>query len=174
MNAVDIANQFRAHTTFQHKFERRNWRPLGFFLFDICLGNSFFIWRARQAHQSTHLRAQFNRKLIDSLLARGTEHTICKRLVKRRCAWGASHLDECSPKPQHHVIKLQQPRQSRSGTVRVPLGEISGNSRQEGLRRRAARSIWGCDSCNVNLCIEKGCFVKFHKQLYDNLLWNSL
>ena len=147
---------------------------MGFFLLDVCLGNTWFIWKAQQAHQSTHLRSEFNRKLIDALIARGLDHTVCKRPTKRRCAWGADHLDECSPKPQQNTDGRQQHVRMRSGALRVPLGEISGNSRPRRAYRRAAESVWGCDLCNVNLCIYKGCFAKWHSHLHSNLLWNSL
>jgi hypothetical protein len=174
MNAVDIANQFRAHTTFQHPFERRNWRPLGFFLLDICLGNSYFIWKAKQAHQSTHLRAKFNRTLIDQLLARGPTHTLSKRPTKRRCAWGVNHLNDCSPDIDYHKSERQLRRHQRQQANRVPLGEIAVNLGAQRPRRRAAESKWGCEMCDVNLCKQKGCFIKFHRQLHSDLLWNSL
>jgi len=170
MNAVDVANQFRAHTTFHHQYERRNWRPLGFFLLDVCLGNSWFIWKAKQAHQSTHLRAQFNHKLIDALIARGVEHAIARRPASRRCSWGALHPEDCSPTPREYRDERRQRRQTR----RVPLGETSGNSRHQTPCRRAAESIWGCNSCDVNLCTKRGCYHKWHRHLYDNLLWSSL
>ena len=46
MNTVDVANQLRSNFSSQYGYERRNWRPLGWFLLDICLVNSYILWRA--------------------------------------------------------------------------------------------------------------------------------
>jgi Transposase IS4 len=48
MNAVDVANQLRANFSCHLAFERRNWRPLAWWLFDVYLVNSYVIWRQRQ------------------------------------------------------------------------------------------------------------------------------
>ncbi|OQU98151.1 hypothetical protein CLAIMM_03976 [Cladophialophora immunda] len=47
MNAVDVANQIRANFSAHLRFERRNWRPLAWWLFDVYLTNSFVLWRAQ-------------------------------------------------------------------------------------------------------------------------------
>ena len=174
MNAVDVANQLRSNFTCHLQFERRNWRPLAWWLFDVCATNAFVIWRAKQQNTSTHLREKFNRQLIDSLLMRGLDHRLEKRPKKRRCAWGAKHPEDCVSGAKDSKT-LQQRRCLRSKQVkRAPLSEITNDSRPVQRAKRAGESIYGCNSCNVNLCAKKGCFQKYHAHLHSNLLWNAI
>ncbi len=174
MNSVDIANQFRSNFSFHHDYERRNWRPLAWFLLDVCLGNSYFIWKAKQAHQSTYLRSKFNRKLINALLMKGTEHKAEKRPKKQRCVWGAKHLTDCHEGVSDHKTERQRRQIARNNAKRLPLGVVSGNLLRRPLVQRAKTTVWGCNSCKVNLCVKKGCFIKYHKDLHSKLLWNTM
>jgi hypothetical protein len=45
MNGVDRNNQLRKKMTVCRPFEQRVWRPLWLWLLDICLVNSFLIWK---------------------------------------------------------------------------------------------------------------------------------
>ena len=77
MNAVDLANQLRQNFSCHRAFETRHWRPLAYWLFDVCLVNSYILWREQQpqeARQSGHLHEKFERRLIRQLLERGGLH----------------------------------------------------------------------------------------------------
>ena len=170
MNAVDVANQIRANFTCHLAFERRNWRPLAWWLFDVCLVNSYVIWRQRQPQlkqQDPRLHRQFSQQLIDQLLFHGPGHKAEKMPTRRRCAWGSKHPGECVQGAQSHKSERQERRIRR----RRVLGEIINESRPV---QRSKNIATGCASCGVNLCITRGCFYKWHVNLHRNLLWNSI
>ena len=170
MNAVDVANQLRANFTCHLAFEQRNWRPLAFWLFDVCCVNSFVIWRTLQpekAHRRRHLHNEFERILIDDLLARGPNHRAQKLTKRRRCAWGARHPEDCW---QGDVESHRKQKGERSRR-RQALQPIINGSRP---KRRSRNVITGCLSCGVNLCVARGCFRRYHAHLHTNLLWNRI
>ena len=163
MNAVDVANQLRKSFTCHQAFEQRTWRPLAFWLFDVCLANSFILWRAQQpkAKQSSrHLHAQFEKALITQLLQRGPRHQPGRPGKRGRCSWGALHREDCQQEERQFNDDDRGARRRR----RRPLEEITGNSRPQ-KRPRNVRS--GCIECNVYLCIDRGCFFKWHVDLYE-------
>jgi hypothetical protein len=170
MNAVDVANQLRANFSCHLAFKRRNWRPLAWWLFDVCLVNSYVIWRQRQPlnkQQDPRLHRGFQRTLINQLLLHGTQHKAENVGKRRRCAWGAKHPGECEQGARSHKTERHDRRIDR----RQALSEVTNESRPV---LRSKNVITGCFSCGVNLCITRGCFNKWHVHLHRNLLWNDL
>jgi hypothetical protein len=47
-NLFDSADQLRGNFTCQRQWEKRTWRPLAYWLFDVCLVNSYLVWRHHQ------------------------------------------------------------------------------------------------------------------------------
>ena len=45
MNGIDVANQIRRNFSCHRLWETRTWRPLAYWLFDVCMVNAFVIWR---------------------------------------------------------------------------------------------------------------------------------
>ena len=66
---------------------------------------------------------------------------------KRVCVYGASAKGGCAQ------IEKEE---------RVPLGTISGNARGNSRPRRPTT---GCESCDVNLCIDRPCFKRYHASI---------
>ena len=170
MNAVDVGNQLRSNFSCHLKFERRNWRPLAWWLLDVCLVNSFIIWRAKQPslrQHSSYLREQFERQLIDSLVMRGLDHRPETVSTRRRCAWGIRHPEDC----QQGANDDKTERQKRRITRRQPLVEITNESQPV---KRSKNVNTRCISCRVWLCVKRGCFYKWHEDLRGNLIYNCI
>jgi Transposase IS4 len=45
MNGVDRSNQLRGNFTAHRAYERRVWRPLWYYILDVCAVNSYLIWK---------------------------------------------------------------------------------------------------------------------------------
>ena len=73
------------------------------------------------------------------------------------CAWSTQKGGNCVG---GGALREKRPRPA--------LSELSGNARKEARRNRSSRVQTGCKVCQVNLCIKKGCFEKFHAKHYSN------
>ena len=162
MNGVDLANQIRGSFTCQRHQQLKWWRPIAFWLFDICANNSFLIWRQitnKSELQNGHEHRQFQDSLIRSLLDVESKSPIYDslsnhvvQLIKQRryCAWGARHPTECHTGPNPH---------------RKVLGTVV-NGVQPRVRGRQVQTI--CVACDVALCTDRDCFHKWHAHLHRN------
>ena len=170
MNAVDVNNQLRKTFSSHQQHERRIWRPLGYWLFDVCLTNSFIIWRELQSQkkQDGHrLHEEFERALISGLLQRGLHHLPMKRIGKRsRCHWGVLRPGECLQQPKVYNDDERMARRRK----RSALGEISGNARLKTAPKRPRNVESGCSDCNLNLCITRACFQSYHVYLHTKYI----
>lgn len=175
-NLVDVADQLRSSFTCEQRWEVRNWRPLAYWLFDVCLVNSYLIWHSLQpqdALRDHHSHRHFREKLISQIFqyedpmstspiapatTRSTGLHVPRRMPTRRyCAYSKSQGGDC-------VADVATSRvESRS-----ILGEVSGNASRRTTRTRSKRTQTGCKLCQVNLCVEKGCFTKFHAKRASN------
>jgi hypothetical protein len=166
MGGVDLANQLRQNFSSHRPFETRNWRPIAFWLFDVCLVNAFVIWRQdrpEKERKSCRLHELFAIELVRQLLRRGSPHQPGKLGKRRRCAWGARHPGECAQGAVSHKTERSERRIGR----RRALSEIINDSRPS---QRSKNVITGCLACGVNLCITRGCFHKWHVRLYEELV----
>jgi Transposase IS4 len=68
MNAVDCANQLRKNLTVHRRWERRVWRPQWFYILDICLVNSFLIWKYSQPSEKNDLHRKYQETLLYILI----------------------------------------------------------------------------------------------------------
>jgi hypothetical protein len=175
-NLVDVADQLRGNFTCRRQWETRTWRPLAYWLIDVCLVNSYLFWHHWQPQdvlQERHSHRAFRKTLISQIFAykdpsptppispartRSIRYHVAIEMPGRGfCAWSPQNGGDC-----------------RGGSVtsrakrRKALGEISGNARKEARRTRSKRTKFGCKLCNVHLCIKEGCFIKFHENLLSN------
>ena len=162
MNGIDLANQIRRSFTCQRPHQLKWWRPIAFWLFDICANNSFLIWQRntnklelknRYGHQ------EFQDSLIRSLLGVESKlpmydslsnHVVQSIKQRRYCAWGSRHPTECHAGRDPH---------------RKVLGTVV-NGVQPRVRGRQVQTI--CVACGVALCADRSCFHKWHAHLYRN------
>ncbi len=165
MNGVDIANQLRASFTCHRPLEGRWWRPILYWLIDVCTVNAFLIWRANRCERevrSHRLHRTFQESLVQSLLGidaslplyeRPSEHLVERRDRVGYCAWGRKHPGQC-----------QQGINNGAG-ARVVLGEVVNEARATLKRPRQVRSF--CRGCNVYLCTAQQCWRHWHVNLYS-------
>jgi hypothetical protein len=166
MNYVDTSNQLRGNFSCHRRQEQRNWRPLGYWLFDICSTNAFVIWRSQQGeallrgHRDHEI---FQKELINALLRRGSCHIPIKLETRSSCAWGARNSrnrEECLAAAPSRAVGQRQ---------RQPLGEVSGNGNLQ-TSRRSRNVATGCKTCNVHLCTIGPCYTNWHTELLENCM----
>lgn len=169
-NLVDVADQLRHPYRVERQWETRTWRPLVYWLFDVCLVNSFLFWRRQQSEDDLrdhHSHRGFRERLFDQICAYREpsptppltpRRTRClsnhvPTVMNRRsfCAWGLQNITNCLGT---RVMSLRKKRK--------PLGAISGNARDNRDRVRPRLTKFGCQLCKVNICVKEGCFAKFH------------
>ena len=163
MNGVDLANQIRRSFTCQRPQQLRWWRPITFWLFDICANNSFLIWErftSKSKAKSRRKHKQFQEILIRSLISMdsklpvydiASDHAPASIKERRHCAWGARCPTECY---------------QGVGLHRKVLGEVVNEARPKRRRARQVHTI--CVACDVSLCYDRDCFNKWHAFLHSN------
>jgi hypothetical protein len=145
MGGVDRHDQFRAQYTVARK-SKKWWRYLFWFLLDVCLVNSFLCMResvnhrlwTRRGRERKRNQLEFRMALADQLIGqfRGAR--------KRKLP---SVIDELG---QGHWPKKFEKR----GKCRLCSEE---NRRHE--------VYLGCTVCQVHLCVDNDCFVRYHQRL---------
>src|ERR1700743_990053 len=168
MNGVDLTNQLRAAFTCHRPFEDRWWRPIFFWLIDVCTVNSFLVWRRNRCEKevrSKRLHRTFQELLVGSLTVfdidlplygRLLDHVVERRKSSNFCAWGRKRPGEC-----------HQGMQRAAGTRKV-LGEVVNEARRSFKRPRQVRTF--CTGCNVFLCTTQDCYRLWHANLYDSTM----
>jgi Transposase IS4 len=68
MNGVDRSNQLRKNFTAHRPYERRIWRPLWYYILDICAVNSYLIWKGNRIDPGKRGQRRYRETLINSLL----------------------------------------------------------------------------------------------------------
>jgi hypothetical protein len=177
MNSVDAANQLRREITVARPKETRTWRPLAYWLIDVCTVNSFVIWRQLQPdylRKRKNLHKVFMETLIDQILAVDPIlplplsplvlqpiHGLIGMEKRGRCAWGIRAPHEC-PHTQERHEKPPTQGSTRSG---MPLGEVVNGVTP---RTRARLVSTYCIVCKVYLCKDRGCYKQWHVNLRVN------
>ena len=172
-----MANQIRGNFSCHKLFEHRNWRPLAYWLFDVCAVNAFVIWRRFQPEkdQKGHrLHEQFQKALIRQLLLQGEHsHKPGKLGTQRRCAWGLRHPEHCHAKPQKapRTSKIEKSeRQKRTEHRQALKAIINGVRPAKQPICRPRQTTMGCITCGVHLCVTEGCFHRYHVHLLEDLV----
>jgi Transposase IS4 len=68
MNKVDRSNQLRKNFTAHRSYERRIWRPLWYYILDVCAVNSYLIFKGDTTDQGNRGQQRFQEALMDALL----------------------------------------------------------------------------------------------------------
>ena len=156
MNGVDNASQLRGGFSVHQPGENKWWRPIFYFLIDICCNNAYLIWKTRWSPKNHKLHQLFEEELETQLLqynlhapAPGNvfEHQRESLPMKRQCAYGLKVKGGC--------VQGGTPR----GVKRTVLGEIKPNAR---LNPKPREVRWGCKQCQVALCKEGMCWSRYH------------
>ena len=170
MNGVDRSNQLRKNLTVHRPYERRNWRPLGYYMLDTCLVNSYLIWKGDSVDSGQRAHRRFRETVCEAL--QNTPYLRSNQTTKKRCY--SNSLPALNQQALlHNWVQLQ----TRSYCVwcqnhaekwtpkraRPVLTELA-NGEQSAQRKRTSRSQYGCNSCNVCLCRKGSCWNEFHSQ----------
>ena len=154
MNGVDTASQIQRGFSVHQPSESKWYRPIFYWIIDICQNNAFLVWRTTQTHQKRHvLHQRFIDWLIEEMLwydkwtpapLPPSEHHPEYLDTRGRCVWGKRTVGGC----------VQGTKRKR-----MPMEEISGNARPA-KRPRQVRT--GCKQCGVHLCIDRDCWHRHH------------
>jgi hypothetical protein len=68
MNGVDRGNQLRKNFTAHRPYERRVWRPLWYYILDVCAVNGYLIWKGNTEDKGKRGQRRYREALIDALL----------------------------------------------------------------------------------------------------------
>jgi Transposase IS4 len=163
MNGVDQGNQLRKNFSAHRPYERRVWRPLWFYILDICAVNSYLIWKGNSEDQSKRGQRKYRHSLISALLntapppppppprrIRQPSHTHCWERFEKRgyCLWCKKYTEKWEPK-----------------RTRPILGEIVNGAVNGAIStqpQRQSRTYGGCRICSVHLCVKGACFELYH------------
>lgn len=163
MGAVDIGDQLRSYSGYDHRFRRGGWQSISWsFLLEVALVNSYLLQlRGQPSWQRYTNQVEWRQRLVDD---------ICKTYGKQgsnRQRFRAG--DEFTPISQHnHVNRKKRARCAACQGLQVgltrsrrPLGELGGNS----LNRNVPRTLMGCDKCDVAICIGSNCWDLYHRPI---------
>ena len=169
MNGVDRSNQLRKNFSAHQLYERRVWRPLWYYILDVCAVNGYLIWKGNIPDQCNRGQRQYRESLINALLntplpsppppsppppstpppppiRQPYDTHYWERLEKRGyCLWCKKYTAKWEPK-----------------RTRVILGEIVNRAATSGRAPRQSRTCGGCNICGVYLCAKGGCFERYH------------
>jgi hypothetical protein len=160
MNGVDRSNQLRKNFTAHRSYERHIWRPLWYYILDVCAVNSYLIFKGDTTDQGNRGQRRFREPLMDALLCTPSPSspppppppipqpslTHCWERFKKRgyCLWCKKYTANWEPK-----------------RTRVILGEIV-NGATSTQAQRYSRAYGGCKICSVYLCVKGACFELYH------------
>jgi Transposase IS4 len=161
MNGVDTANQLRKTFTVQRKFEQRIWRPQWYFLFDVCLVNSYQIYKHKVEDPGRRLHRKFQEELADILMAWPYEEIPNQKLPN---LVATTHEWEKFQRRGYCLwCTIQNNRRKRDST-RPILSEIVNEAAPRPKRVRPTQSRGGCLACNVHLHQDEACFEAYHSK----------
>jgi hypothetical protein len=158
MNGGDVANQLR-HTISCHRpQESKWWRPIWYWLLDICATNAYLLWKLNEDATDTRLHAKFHSRLVEQLLEPDptvpdglhhpdwSEHQPGPLQKPTYCAWGKKHPGECE----------------QGGRKKRQFGDEITNHSRPAKRPRQVKTC--CKLCGVALCVGHDCWYKWHTQ----------
>lgn len=169
MNGVDVGDQLRANSTWQHAFRRGAWQPLAWgFLLNVCLVNSFILFSKKGTLQgSQKSQIAFRKTLIQGLFNRYGTHAQARQRARR--GHFIDKRKDVIPVEQHTrgnrgkrsrcvVCKALHAKAAHTGT-REPLGDITNSSNGQ---QKAPNTRWGCITCDVAVCNTDKCWYMYH------------
>ncbi len=165
MNGVDRSNQLRKNFTAYRPYKRRVWRPLWYYILDICAVNSYLLWKGAKADIKKRGQRPFRKVLIDALL--NTPYPLLapvKQLYKSKPMPlpNRATLGHCwQPlEKRGYCVQCKKSAQEEEKINRPALAQIVNCV----APKRTKMSHGGCRSCNVYLCVKGPCFEQYHCQ----------
>jgi hypothetical protein len=145
-------------------YEQRIWRPLWLWMLDVCLVNSFLIWKGVVTDESCRGHRKYRKALCQALLEysddsipavhlppkvyKASEHTWSHFGKRNYCFYCKTHKKEWVP---------EKPAGARR------FGTDITNTVSQASCIRGSMTWGGCRACGVYLCDRKGCM-----KLYDH------
>lgn len=147
MNGVDIADQYTVSYPFQRK-TLKWWRKVFFWLVDVCIVNSYALYRAAVTKPMTHIT--YRRQIVETLATRHISSAPPRPRVGR--PQKRSHPESRDPERLNGKLHLLGKRQQRCCVV--------CNSYGTGERHR---TIFFCKTCHDHPSLCPGtCFEQYH------------
>jgi hypothetical protein len=168
MNGVDRSNQLRRNLTVHRGYERRVWRPLWYYILDVCAVNSYLIWKGDTKDKGKRGQRQFRDPLTEALLntpypkeeINPTWYSHPKSMPLPN--WDTQgHCWSKFPKRGYCVWCKEHAQEWKSKRVRPALAEIV-NGAGPAQRQRQSKTYGGCEACSACLCQKGGCFKQYH------------
>lgn len=162
MNGVDRANHLRHNLTAHRPFEKRVWRPIWYWLLDICAVNGYKLFLGDKTDHKKRGQRQFRMTIIDALL--NTPYESPSKHAGGRPPKAVSTAQENCQDRWKSFAKRGYCVQCKSQTGERPrpaLAEVV-NGVAPARRQRSTRTLGGCEGCGVYLCQKGGCFKAFH------------
>ena len=170
MNGVDRSNQLRKNFTVHRPYERRIWRPLWYYMLDVCAVNGYLIWKGDSKDKNKRGQRCFRDALIKTLLK--TPYSEPDLYAKKHCHTKSMPLPNQNMEG-HHLGRFgkrgycvwckKNAQEEVLNRVRPALAEIS-NLARPGAPTRQSRTYGGCIACNAFLCIKGACFEQYHSR----------
>jgi Transposase IS4 len=170
MNGVDRSNQLRKNLTVHRAYERRIWRPLWYYILDVCAVNGYLIWKGDTDDRAKRGQRRFRGPLIKALL--NTPYPEAQKPVR------GPYKGKPMPQPNqdtqdHHwrpflkrgycIWCKKNAQEWKSKRVRPALVEIVNQATPSAVQRQS-QTYGGCMSCGAYLCSKGACFEQYHRQ----------
>ena len=166
MNGVDQSNQLWKNFTAHRPYKCHVWRPLWYYILDICTVNSYLLWKGDIADIKKRGQRPFQKVLIDALLNMPYSLLVpVKQLYKSKpmTLFNWVTLDHCwqALEKRAYCVWCKKSAQEEEKKINRPaLAEVVNCV----ARKRTKLSYGGCRSCNVYLCVKGPCFEQYHCQ----------
>jgi Transposase IS4 len=161
INGVDRSNQLRKNFTTHQPYKRRIWRPLWYYILDVCAVNSYLIWKGNRVDRGKRGQRRYRETLIDMLLNTpyppppptpplppllhpNSTHYWERFETRGYCIWCKTHSEGWEPKRRPVLCEIiNQAAPAQAG--------------------RQSRTYGGCKLCSAYLCVKAGCFQQYYK-----------
>jgi hypothetical protein len=174
MNGVDQSNQLRKNFTAHRPYERRVWRPLWYYILDVCAVNGYLIWRGNTRDQNKRGQRLYRDSLINDLLNTPSPPSppsppplppplllSLPGLSLSTQQRGYTHLWERFEKRGYCIQCKKDAANWEPKRTRPVLSEIV-NGATITQAQRQSRAPGGCKICSVHLCVKEACFERYH------------
>jgi Transposase IS4 len=170
MNGVDRSNQLRKNLTVHRAYERRVWRPLWYYILDVCAVNGYLIWKGNTGDRAKRGQRRFRGPLIKALL--NTPYPEVQKPA--RGPYKSKPMPQLNRDTQDHhwrpflkrgycIWCKKNSQEWKSKRARPALVEIVNQATPNAVQRQS-QTYGGCMSCSAYLCSKGGCFEQYHSQ----------
>jgi hypothetical protein len=155
----------RKNLTVHRLYERRIWRPLWYYILDVCAVNSYLIWKGDSKDKNKRGQRRFRDPLIKALInilysEAQKEHSNIKPMPLPIRDMKEHHWSQF-PKRGYCVWCKKNAEQWIPKRARPALADITNNAGST-MRKRQSKTYGGCMTCSAYLCRKGGCFEQYH------------